>query len=333
MEISYIIRHEARNSGGSVYLFNDGKSSLWHAYGFSAYTVFNILRNKVKNFTPVFSEELYLPELTVEKEDLTLITKALGAPKNGKDLKLYSVDKAFNVESYHKWLHDLRGLELAEVAYTSPAGMHINKNEYVADITSSTGKKIRRFVDFILAFIAIIILSPFMLVIYLAIKLEDGGPAIFRQERVGLNGKSFDILKFRSMRMDAEKDGPQLSCSGGYDDPRLTKVGRFIRKHHLDELPQLWNVLRGDMTFIGHRPERRFFIEQIMDYDPRYFYLYQIRPGVTSYATLYNGYTDTMEKMLRRLDYDLYYLGHRSWKFDIKILFNTFCSITFGKVF
>lgn len=101
----------------------------------------------------------------------------------------------------------------------------------------------------------------------------------------------------------------------------------------MDELPQLYNVLRGDMAFIGPRPERKFYIDQILEHDPRYTYLYQIRPGVTSYATLYNGYTDTMEKMLRRLEYDLYYLGHRSWWFDFKILLNTFCSIVFGKKF
>ena len=105
------------------------------------------------------------------------------------------------------------------------------------------------------------------------------------------------------------------------------------RKHHLDELPQLWNVFIGEMAFIGPRPERKFYIDQIMQYDPRYRYLYQIRPGVTSYATLYNGYTDTMEKMLRRLRYDLFYLEHRSWWFDFKILWMTFFSIVFGKKF
>ena len=131
----------------------------------------------------------------------------------------------------------------------------------------------------------------------------------------------------------AEKSGPALSHAGGDDDPRLTKVGRFLRAHHLDELPQLWNVFKGDMAFVGYRPERKFYIDQIMEEDPRYAFLYQIRPGVTSYATLYNGYTDTMEKMLRRLELDLYYLGHRSWWFDCKVLIMTFLNIIFGKRF
>ena len=187
--------------------------------------------------------------------------------------------------------------------------------------------------DFILSLIALVVFSPLFLICYIAIRREDGGSAIFKQERIGRFGRPFYIYKFRSMCLDAEKLGPQLSHSGGDNDPRLTKTGRFIRAHHLDGLPRLYNVLRGDMAFIGPRPERKFYIDQILEHDARYTYLYQIRPGVTSYATLYNGYTDTMEKMLRRLEYDLYYLGHRSWLFDFKILLNTFCSIVFGKKF
>ncbi len=137
------------------------------------------------------------------------------------------------------------------------------------------------------------------------------------------------ILKFRTMIEEAEKDGvPQLAEK---NDNRLTPFGKWLRKHHLDELPQLWNVLRGDMAFIGPRPERKYFIDKIMEHDPRYELLYQIRPGVTSYATLYNGYTDTMEKMLRRLELDLYYLEHNSLWFDMKILIKTFLKIVGGK--
>jgi lipopolysaccharide/colanic/teichoic acid biosynthesis glycosyltransferase len=133
------------------------------------------------------------------------------------------------------------------------------------------------------------------------------------------------------MKLDAEKDGPALYQHER--DTRMTKVGKFLRDHHLDELPQLWNVVTGDMAFIGPRPERKFYIDQIMERDPRYVYLYQVRPGVTSYATLYNGYTDTLEKMLKRLELDLYYLENRSWWLDIKILFLTFTNIAFGKKF
>ena len=191
----------------------------------------------------------------------------------------------------------------------------------------------KRFLDFLIACVCIIVFAPLFVVCFIAILLEDGQPAIYSQERIGLHGKPFNIYKFRSMRRDAEQEGPQLLLDGAMNDPRLTRVGRFLRAHHLDELPQLWNVLRGDMAFIGYRPERKFYIDQIMERDPRYELLYKIRPGVTSSATLYNGYTDTIEKMLRRLELDLYYLEHQSMWFDTKVLFKTFISIVFGKKF
>ena len=189
----------------------------------------------------------------------------------------------------------------------------------------------KRIIDFLIAAGCLIIFSPLFLICYIAVKWEDGGPAFYQQERIGLHGKPFFIYKFRSMRVDAEKDGSALYQHE--KDERMTKVGKFLRDHHLDELPQLWNVLKGDMAFIGPRPERQYYIDQIVQRNPRYTELYQIRPGVTSYATLYNGYTDTLEKMLKRLELDLYYLEHRSWWFDMKILFKTFISIVFGKKF
>ena len=206
-----------------------------------------------------------------------------------------------------------------------------SKSEFIEDGMTTFERNVKRFVDCVLAFILLIVFSPLILICMLAVKLEDGGPAIYKQERIGRFGKPFMIRKFRSMKVNAESRGPALSA--GEKDARLTKVGRFLRAHHLDELPQLWNVFMGDMAFVGPRPERKFYIDQISKVDPRYFYLYQIRPGVTSYATLRNGYTDSMEKMLKRLEYDLYYLKHRSWWFDIRILGMTFLSIVFGKKF
>ncbi len=205
------------------------------------------------------------------------------------------------------------------------------ENGYVLDGMNELERNTKRIFDFFVALVCLVVFSPLFLICYIAVKREDGGPAIFKQERIGRFGRPFYIYKFRSMRVDAEKDGPALYQHD--NDKRMTKVGLFLREHHLDELPQLWNVLKGEMAFIGPRPERKYFIDQIMKHDKRYTYLYQIRPGVTSYATLYNGYTDTMEKMLKRLELDLYYLEHRSWWFDIKILFKTFINIAFGKVF
>ena len=200
---------------------------------------------------------------------------------------------------------------------------------YIYDGMNAFEKEVKRMLDFFLATVCLILFSPLFLDCYIAVKRDHDGPVIFKQERIGRFGRPFYIYKFRSMRVDAESDGPHL-CSDNRDK-RLTKTGRFLRAHHLDELPQLWNIFTGDMAFIGPRPEREHYIKMILEKDPRYVCLYQIRPGITSMATLYNGYTDSLDKMLKRLEMDLDYLKHRSWWLDAKILGLTFLKIMFGK--
>lgn len=202
---------------------------------------------------------------------------------------------------------------------------------FITDGMNEIERDTKRLIDFLVAIICIIIFSPLFVICYFAIKREDHGPVIFKQERIGRFGRPFYIYKFRSMEVNAEKNGPQLA--NNKNDKRMTKIGKFLRHHHLDELPQLWNVIKGDMSFVGPRPERKFYIDKIMEKDSRYSYLYQIRPGVTSYATLTNGYTDNIEKMLKRLELDLSYLKHRSWLLDLKILGMTFLKIVFGRKF
>ena len=186
--------------------------------------------------------------------------------------------------------------------------------------------------DFATSTIGMVVFSPLFLIIYIAIKCEDGGNVIFKQERVGYRGKIFTLYKFRSMAVTSESDGKPALCSGK-DDKRLTYVGRFLREHHLDELPQLWNVCKGEMSLVGPRPERKFFVDRIKAINPDYELLYRLRPGLFSAATLYNGYTDTMEKMLERLRMDLDYLHNRSLWLDTKIIFLTVFSILSGKKF
>ena len=244
-------------------------------------------------------------------------------------------EKAYGEDS---WYANIPHETLKRKAQTY-GDMNLSQNHVVEDVAfisdgmNGFERQIKRVADMILSLLCLIIFSPLMLLSYILIKCDDGGPAIYKQQRVGRYGHPFYIYKFRSMRLDAEESGPSLSHANGDNDPRLTKVGKFLRAHHLDELPQLWNVFVGDIAFVGYRPERQFYIDQIMKEDPRYAFLYQIRPGVTSYATLYNGYTDTMEKMLRRLELDLYYLKRRSLWFDVKILGLTFLSIISGKKF
>jgi lipopolysaccharide/colanic/teichoic acid biosynthesis glycosyltransferase len=211
-------------------------------------------------------------------------------------------------------------------------GEEIGEATQHIDGMSLMGHIVKRSFDIVLSGLLLVIFSPVIAVCAILVKHEDGGPALFKQQRIGMGGKPFNIYKFRSMRVDAERQGCPMLYSGE-EDPRLTHIGKFLRNHHLDELPQLWNVFRGDMSFIGYRPERQYYIDQITACDARYRYLYQIRPGVTSYATLYNGYTDTMEKMLTRLGMDLYYLRNHSIWFDVKVLGLTFLSIVSGKKF
>lgn len=183
----------------------------------------------------------------------------------------------------------------------------------------------KRTLDIVGSLVGLILTSPILLVIFLLLKLDFSHPAIFAQERIGKGGKPFRIYKFRTMEINDEDNGTPMLAQE--NDKRLTRLGRFLRSHHLDEMPQMWNVLRGDMSFVGYRPERKYFIDKIMELRPDYARLYAMRPGVTSLATVKNGYTYTMEKMIRRLDMDLEYLDHHSLAIDLKIIFCTFASI------
>ena len=197
------------------------------------------------------------------------------------------------------------------------------------DAMGRVQRTVKRLFDIVFSLAGMIILSPVYLVIAIMLKRQKNGPAIFSQERIGYRGKPFTIYKFRTMS-EPEKE-PQLVAKSSIG--QSTKTELFLREHHLDELPQLWNVLKGDMSFVGPRPERRFYIDKIMANDPSYVLIYEMRPGLTSEATLYNGYTDTMEKMLIRLHMDTDYLKRRSLALDASIIAKTFISIVSGKKF
>ena len=192
-------------------------------------------------------------------------------------------------------------------------------------------RSIKRMTDVVCAAFGLVLLSPVFIVIAVLLKCQRGGRVFFSQERIGYGGKPFNIYKFRTMSSVVEDEGPQLISMP--DAAQSTRVERFIRKHHLDELPQLWNVLKGDMSLVGPRPERRYFIEKIMEHTNDYELIYEMRPGLTSEATLYNGYTDTMEKMLKRLEMDIRYLENRSLWMDFKIIVNTIFCLLSGKEF
>ena len=192
------------------------------------------------------------------------------------------------------------------------------------------GRCVKRLADIIFSLLGLLLASPLFLMISYALWRKKSGSIFFRQERVGYRGRTFVIYKFRTMVSDAESGKPRL-CEK--DDTRLTPLGAWLRQRHLDELPQLWNVLKGDMSIVGPRPERRYFVDQIRAVNPDYDQLYQLRPGLFSWATLYNGYTDTLDKMLERLRLDLDYLHHWSPWLDLKIFVLTLWFLFSGRRF
>ena len=188
------------------------------------------------------------------------------------------------------------------------------------EILSPWEKITKRIVDVILSTIAIILLSPIFILLSLIIKSGTKGPIIFKQERIGINGKPFMIYKFRSMFNEAEKDGPQLSSQ---HDPRITPIGKFMRKTRLDETPQFFNVILGDMALVGPRPERQFYIDKIIAEAPHYKHILKVKPGITSWGQVKFGYAENVEEMVARLKFDLLYVENMSLVLDLKILFYT----------
>ena len=182
--------------------------------------------------------------------------------------------------------------------------------------------------DIVLSAMAMIVLSPVYLLTAIGVKMSSPGPVFYKQERIGKGGKPFNIIKFRSMITDAEKAGPALSSD---HDPRITPFGRFIRKVRLDEIPQFYNVLIGDMSLVGPRPERQFFIDQIVKQAPHYTHLLKVKPGITSWGMVKYGYAENVDEMIRRMKFDLLYIENMSLIVDLKILIYTVQTVLMGR--
>lgn len=225
--------------------------------------------------------------------------------------------------------------------YVTPGGHHILTprprtaavvgevliNVSKSDIPEST-RNLKFIGDVICSSFALVALSPFFALIAAMIKIDSKGPVFYRQTRIGYKKKPFEIIKFRTMQTDAEPNGPALSSE---NDARVTRLGRFLRKYRIDELPQFWNVLRGEMSLVGPRPEREYFIRQIMERAPEYYLVHQVRPGITSWGMVKYGYAQNVDEMLQRMRYDLVYLENISFAVDVKILFYTVSTVLTGK--
>lgn len=210
-------------------------------------------------------------------------------------------------------LNDILGVPMIDL--TSPRISEFQKN-------------VKRTFDVVISILALIILSPIYLFAAIRIKMTSEGPIIYKQERIGKGRKAFNIYKFRSMRVDAEKSGPQLSSE---KDTRITPFGAVMRKYRIDELPQFWNVLKGDMSFVGPRPERQYFIDQIIKEAPYYGLIFQVRPGITSWGMVKYGYASSVSEMVERSRYDLLYLNNMSISTDLKIIIYTVKTVINGE--
>jgi exopolysaccharide biosynthesis polyprenyl glycosylphosphotransferase len=187
---------------------------------------------------------------------------------------------------------------------------------------------LKRLIDVVVSLLVLIVLSPLYLLLVIAVKVSSPGPAFFKQARIGLHGKSFYIIKYRTMVVNAEANGPALSSK---DDKRIISVGRTLRKYRLDEIPQFYNVLVGDMSLVGPRPERQFFIDQIMPIAPHYKHLQRVRPGITSWGMVKYGYAENIEQMIERLKFDILYIENMSLAMDFRIMIYTVKTIMQGR--
>lgn len=248
------------------------------------------------------------PEKTDEEYVLNIVYRLFPI---GKPLKLSPDTINFMTSAIS--IKDIYGFPLVDLTHSS---------------MSESEKNIKRTFDVVISALMLLILSPVFLILALKVKVESAGPVFYRQERIGLKERPFQIIKFRTMQTDAEADGPRLSSD---DDPRVTKSGRFMRKYRLDELPQFWNVLKGEMSLVGPRPERRFFINKIIELAPYYTLLYQARPGITSWGMVKYGYASNVDEMVERSKFDLLYISNMSILVDLKIMLYTVMTILEGK--
>jgi len=250
--------------------------------------------------------------ITVEKNERDLLTTIL-RQLSDKDVNIKITADAVDIISGAVQTSNVMGIPLIDVH---------------SGLLPSWQKNIKRLLDISIAVIGLIFLSPLLIYTAIRTKLSSNGPIFFVQERIGFKGKPFIIYKFRSMVQNAEQNGPMLSSN---NDPRITQWGKIMRKWRLDELPQFWNIIKGEISLVGPRPERKFYIEQIVQQRPEYKYLLKVKPGLTSWGMVKFGYASTVEEMIQRMPYDIMYIENVSIGLDLKIMLHTIRIILSGK--
>ena len=251
----------------------------------------------------------------------------IGLDSSEHDKLLHIINECNGYEVGLKMMADLYDIVSGQARVSSIYGVPLI--EVTAEIMKPWEESLKRMVDVIVSLLILLVGLPVWILVAVAIRLETPGPVLYRQERVGKNGKIFRIFKFRSMKMNAEElSGPVWASRR---DPRVTGVGRIIRRLHIDEVPQFINVLRGDMSLVGPRPERSFFVDRLSEELPLYKRRLKVRPGITGWAQVKHKYDESIEDVKVKLKYDLFYIENMSWRMDLKILFNTFYVMISGK--
>lgn len=250
--------------------------------------------------------------IAIESSDHNRIQKIITRIKDGR-VKIKILPDMYELLSGSLKMTDIYGALLLQI---------------VDDSMPIWQQALKRAMDLIISLVALILLIPIYIICALAVKFSSSGPIFYLQDRVGLDGRVFKIIKFRTMYLNSEEAGPQLSST---NDSRITKAGRFMRKTRLDEFPQFMNVILGHMSLVGPRPERQFYIDQIMALAPQYVHLTKVRPGITSWGQVKYGYAENVEQMLDRMKFDLLYLKNRSIALDIKIMFYTIAIVLKAK--